>query len=211
MTENIDTALLAIYGEVGYVQKKGKGGLNYTFAGEAALIEAVRPQMVKAGVTMRVTEILDVRHEAYQTTKGSSMNRVTLTAVVRFTHAESQTWVDCQARGEGADVGDKASAKALTGAFKYALRETFCIETGDDPDNHPSEEQERAPERGPELGDAPTCENPDCNLLCNWRHNKPNAAKLYKAWVCPKWVSGSKDHSFIFVNEDATPAPEEER
>jgi hypothetical protein len=41
-------------------------------------------------------------------------------------------------------VGDKATAKAMTGAYKYALRQTFCIETGDDPDKDPSVDQERA-------------------------------------------------------------------
>ena len=39
--------------------------------------------------------------------------------------------------GEGSDTGDKASNKALTGAYKYALRQTFCIETGDDPASTP--------------------------------------------------------------------------
>ncbi|CAK0779069.1 hypothetical protein CCP3SC15_6260001 [Gammaproteobacteria bacterium] len=28
--------------------------------------------------------------------------------------------------------------------YKYALRQTFCIETGDDPDKSPSQQQERA-------------------------------------------------------------------
>ena len=37
---------------------------------------------------------------------------------------------------------NKAIYKAMTGAFKYALRQTFIIETGDDPDKTPSTELE---------------------------------------------------------------------
>ena len=39
--------------------------------------------------------------------------------------------------------------KALTGAYKYALRQAFLLETGDDPDRQPSHEQE-APAHDPE-------------------------------------------------------------
>ena len=36
-------------------------------------------------------------------------------------------------------MGDKSQNKALTVAKKYALRQTFCIATGDDPENESSE------------------------------------------------------------------------
>ena len=41
------------------------------------------------------------------------------------------------------DTGDKDSNKAMTAAFKYALRQTLMIETGDDPDKTPNGEFER--------------------------------------------------------------------
>jgi hypothetical protein len=44
--------------------------------------------------------------------------------------------------GEGADQGDKAPYKAMTGALKYALLQSFLLATGDDP------EDERADARG---------------------------------------------------------------
>jgi len=36
--------------------------------------------------------------------------------------------------GYGVDGGDKGPGKAISYAFKYALLKTFCLETGDDPD-----------------------------------------------------------------------------
>lgn len=145
MTENIGQAIAAIYGEIGYVQKTGSisVGQRYNFAGEADLIGALRPHMVEHGVVMFVEYIGGVLHETYETSKGTVMNRVSLIATIKFLHAPSGTSISVSAAGEGSDVGDKATPKALTGAFKYALRQTFCIETGDDPDDTPSTEQER--------------------------------------------------------------------
>ena len=133
----VEFAILEVYRRVGYVQKHGArgGGVPYTFASESALLAAIRPEMVAAGLTMRVHHIHDVRHETVQTTTGKDVNRVTLSATIRFAHPRSETSVDVESVGEGADSADKATAKALTSAYKYALRETFAIETGDDPDD----------------------------------------------------------------------------
>lgn len=41
----------------------------------------------------------------------------------------------CVVVGEGADKGDKGIYKAMTGAFKYWIANTFAIATGDDAEN----------------------------------------------------------------------------
>lgn len=146
---NVEEAILHVYRKVAFVQKTYRDELKYSFAGEAAIIEAVRPWMVEAGLTLRVVSYRNVQHERYITKSGANMNSVTLEAVVRFTHAPSRTWVDVEALGEGADSGDKATNKAMTGALKYAQRQTFDLETGDDPDLDSSRDQERGQERPP--------------------------------------------------------------
>jgi hypothetical protein len=50
--------------------------------------------------------------------------------------------------GEGLDRGDISINKAATSAYKYALRQTFCIETSDDPDNFSSDGMERGKATG---------------------------------------------------------------
>lgn len=132
--KNIGEAISAIYSEIGYVQKEGQvsfGSTKYKYAGEAAFIAALRPVMVKHGVTIRVFET-EISHY----TPGHVIVRCTY----MFTHAASDTCITVQSFGEGKDTGDKAIPKALTGAFKYALRQTFMLETGDDPDKVSSEE-----------------------------------------------------------------------
>lgn len=132
--KSIGEAIHAIYGEIGYVQKEGQvnfGNTKYKYAGEAAFIAALRPVMVKYGVTISVncTEL------AY-----NAPGHVIVRCTYIFAHKDSGTFMQVESLGEGKDSGDKAIPKALTGAYKYALRQTFMLETGDDPDKVSSEE-----------------------------------------------------------------------
>jgi hypothetical protein len=146
--KDIHAAINAVMGEVGYVQKTKTNGLNYSFASEADLIKALRPVMIEHGITFYPSGVQIVANEAYETSNGKLMNRVIGMFTFTFTHAPSGTSLQVTVLGEGADVGDKASNKAMTGALKYALRQTFVIETGDDPDATSSEEQDRKSKPG---------------------------------------------------------------
>ena len=148
--KSIHEAINAVMNEVGYVKKSKSGGLNYSFAGESALIAAIRPSMVEHGIYMSVANIRELKRETYPTKSGTIMNNTIITGVVRFAHV-SGSEILVESIGEGSDVGDKSANKALTGLYKYALRQTFCIETGDDPDKYASEERVQIPEISDEL------------------------------------------------------------
>lgn len=139
--KNIHEAINAVMEEVGYVKKARTQGLNYSFAGEAALISALRPSMVENGIYVSVSRVIKIERENYTTAKGTAMVNTIIHAEVKFTHVKSDTFVTVESVGEGSDAGDKSANKAMTGLYKYALRQTFCIETGDDPDKHKSEER----------------------------------------------------------------------
>jgi G3E family GTPase len=64
--------------------------------------------------------------------------------VMDYTLVDSQTGEreTIRVAGEGRDPGDKGPYKAMTGALKYALLQTFLIATGDDPENERSERAE---------------------------------------------------------------------
>jgi len=156
---NIHTALLQVMGDVGYVQKQGKmvfGATKYNYAGESDLIAALRPSLIKAGITfyclsskgINCDDVVTEKYDKYQKQTVVQLNhRHCAEYVFRFTHAESGTYIDACAIGDGLDAGDKAAYKAATGALKYALRQTFIIETGDDPDKVSSESQGGTPTR----------------------------------------------------------------
>lgn len=135
---NIAKAILAVYSEVGYVNKNGKNSAqNYAYAGEADFIEALRPAMIAAGlISLPVKIVGECRHiPGDKDTKPK--NHAAYIYTFRIIHAASGEYIDVEAAGEGIGNDDKSSYKAATGAQKYALRQLFLIETGNDPDKDP--------------------------------------------------------------------------
>lgn len=189
MSENIFTAVNEIMKSVGYVKKQRASGLNYTFAGETALIEALRPEMVENGIFCYVRDYHVISEEPYTTAKGTEMQNVRIKANIVFNHAPSGTEIVVCALGEGADTSDKATNKAMTGAYKYALRQTFCIETGDDPDK---ERVERAARQQPRR-QAKQEPQPEADA-------EPEMAVTYPGWV--RGVETSKGEAYIMLPTD---------
>ena len=135
--ESLREAQLAVMEDVGYVQKLGKvgtGKFGYTYAGEKELIAQLRPSMVTHGGVMYPVKSDVYETESYTTEKGSRVSIVLGTRVFRFEHVHSGDYTDVEVFAEASDRGDKRASKAMTLAKKYALREFFLIETGDDPD-----------------------------------------------------------------------------
>jgi hypothetical protein len=134
--DSIDKAILAVMEQVGYVRKRRSpnAGVSYAFAGERDLIAAIRPWMVQYGIIVSVEDVTDVAENDYETKGGGRMHAASATVTFRLTHAPSGTSRIVKDRGEGADVSDKSNGKLMTYAYKNMLRRSFCIETGEDPD-----------------------------------------------------------------------------
>lgn len=133
MSAKIAAALHKVMSSVGYVQKTGKNAFHgYRYAGEADLLEKLRPAMLDAGLLLipSVTSVSPIDEH------GNTTVRLEYTLV----HKDGEIWPDkIGAAGCGGDknkngVGDKGLYKALTGANKYLLFKLFQIETGDDPE-----------------------------------------------------------------------------
>jgi hypothetical protein len=144
--KSLAEAMHRVMTHVGYIQKKGTVavGKGYKFAGEAQFIEAIRPELVAQQIVVCPIGMKAIVNEVFPSSNGTPQNRIVLRVTFRFTHAPSGEFLDVQTCGEGIDNGDKATNKAMTGAMKYALRQSFVIETGNDPDETPSQQQERA-------------------------------------------------------------------
>lgn len=140
-SQDILSALNAAYRAVGYVKKSGDAtGAegSFKFAKEADFIAAIRPELIKHGVIFYQSACAVISHEGFDATVGAKtqrVNRVLANFTFRFQHCIGRDYIDVTALGEGTDVeGDKAAYKAMTGALKYALRQTLLIETGDEPE-----------------------------------------------------------------------------
>lgn len=131
---NVFSAIAAVVAEIEPVTKQKVAGLKYPIIGEAAIMGVVRPLLVKHALTIVPTNVDLLDSSGWETKSGTRMNRTVTRVTYRIAHHPSGSHVDVQTIGEAADAGDKSVAKSLTIAWKYAIRQTFAIETGDDPD-----------------------------------------------------------------------------
>lgn len=131
-TKNLIAALAKAYSEIGGVEKaRHNTQQNYAYAGDVDFVNAVRPALISNGLTITPCDVRVVTTENYTTSKGTHMLRMVGVWNFRVAHTSGEAII-IAALGEGCDTGDKASYKAATGAFKYALRQAFVIATGDD-------------------------------------------------------------------------------
>jgi hypothetical protein len=130
---NIHVALSAVMAEIDgvVVQKKKSEGLNYAFASIDDMIAVIRPALTKHGIVVYPSGVTEMTRIAEPNSKGTIMTTVSALFTFTFAHGESDTFAFAQVPGEGKDSSDKAHNKALTAAYKYALKQTLMIETGD--------------------------------------------------------------------------------
>lgn len=134
---DIYKALSAITAETEAVGKERKNTQQgYNFRGIDDLVTAVRKAMAKHGVTVVPRVTAQERFE-YQTRNGGTMHCAVVTMEHHFFAADGSS-VFAVTVGEGSDSGDKATNKAMSAAFKYALLPVFLLGGGEDSENdHP--------------------------------------------------------------------------
>jgi len=128
------------------VQGVGKNSKNtqqgFMFRGIDAVINAVGPAFRKHGVTA-VPELLNERTEVITTSKGGTMSRVCVRVAYTFYGSEGD-YVQAVVAAEAFDSGDKATAKAMSVAYRTALLQVLCLPTDEpDPDSYSYERSQR--------------------------------------------------------------------
>jgi ERF superfamily len=117
---------------LGYIQKRGHNERhNYNYVTAADLAGSVGDILAELGVVV-IPQLQSISTEPPR----SSSERITRIVMnYRFIDARSGEELTVRVAGEGADAGDKAPYKAMTGALKYALLQSFLLATGDDPED----------------------------------------------------------------------------
>jgi hypothetical protein len=122
---NIAQRIAAVMGEVDYVQKEKKQGMNYSIVSHDAVTAKVRPLLHKHGVIYYPRGL----HVA------QNGNRTEAVFSVRFENIDDRSdFIDVETIGYGVDPQDKGPGKAISYGVKYALLKVLGLETGDDPD-----------------------------------------------------------------------------
>lgn len=129
----------------------GKDSFNsqqkFKYRGVDAVMNALHPVMQKYGLFC-TPDVLEQIREERLTTNGGTLKYSILK--VKYTmYAPDGSTVSATVIGEGMDSGDKASNKAMSVAFKYAMFQLLCIPTEEmidtdaetPPENKPKQEQ----------------------------------------------------------------------
>ena len=125
--KNIYQRIVSIMGELDYIQK-GSNKVNgqYRFVSHDQVTAKIHPLLVKHGVVV-IPTVEDFSQDN---------NRTIVKLRVYFVNQDnSADAFYINTIGYGLDSSDKGPGKAISYAYKYALLKTFCLETGDDPDN----------------------------------------------------------------------------
>jgi hypothetical protein len=132
---NLRQKLALVRRRLGYIQKRGHNELhNYSYVTAADLAGAVGDILSELGVVV-VPQLDSISHEAALNGRADSEHVTHVVMKYSFVDVDTDEDITVKIAGEGMDAGDKAPYKAMTGALKYALLQSFLLATGDDPED----------------------------------------------------------------------------
>ena len=131
---NLRQKLAEVRRRIGYVQKRGHNErFNYSYVTAADIAGSVGDILAELGVVV-IPSLEEISYESV-TGRGEATRMARVIMAYTFADVDSGEEVIATAAGQGLDAGDKAPYKAMTGALKYALLQTFLLGTGDDPED----------------------------------------------------------------------------
>ena len=135
MQLNLRQKLAEVRRRIGYIQKRGHNErFNYTYVTAADLASAVGDALADLGVVI-VPRLESIAYESVSPNQGYPDRFTRVVMTYTFMDVNSAEELTVKMPGEGRDPGDKGPYKAMTGALKYALLQSFLIATGDDPED----------------------------------------------------------------------------
>jgi hypothetical protein len=132
---NLRQKLALVRRRIGYIQKRGHNELhNYKYVSAADLAGAVGDILAELGVLV-VPRLESISHEPAGSGRSDGGHLTHVVMNYSFVDVDTGEDITVKVAGEGVDGGDKAPYKAMTGALKYALLQSFLLATGDDPED----------------------------------------------------------------------------
>lgn len=137
-------ALTRVMADVGAVRKSEiNQHQRFNFRGIDAVVNAVSPALRAHGVVVAPT-LLEKELKETRTAKGAVMANVYVT--VRYTfYGPAGDKIEATVAAESFDSGDKATAKAMSVAFRTALLQTLALPTDEPDPDHDVYERAAAP------------------------------------------------------------------
>ena len=132
---NLRQKLALVRRRLGYIQKRGLNEVHsYRYVTAADIAGAVGDILAELGVVV-LPRLQSISHEPARPGRSDSEHLTRVVMSYTFADVDTDEEITVKVAGEGLDAGDKAPYKAMTGALKYALLQSFLLATGDDPEN----------------------------------------------------------------------------
>jgi len=141
---NVQQSLAAVMADVQAVGKNDRNqAQGFKFRGIDAVMNAVGPVLRKHGVVV-VPEVISVDYSTVEVgSKRTLMGHARLVVAYRFFGPEGDS-ITSTVAAEAMDAGDKATAKAMSVAFRTCLLQALCLPTDEpDPDSEVYERSEK--------------------------------------------------------------------
>ena len=143
---NLRQKLAEVRRRIGYVQKRGHNErFNYSYVTAADIAGSVGDLLAELGVVV-IPRLEEISYES-AASRGEATRMARVVMAYTFADVDSGEEVIAKVAGQGLDPGDKAPYKAMTGALKYALLQSFLLATGDDPEDERLDGRSTNPER----------------------------------------------------------------
>jgi hypothetical protein len=131
---NLRQKLAEVRRRIGYIQKRGHNErFNYSYVTAADIAGSIGDILAELGVVV-IPRLEDISYES-AVGRGEAIRMARVVMAYTFADVDSGEEVIAKVAGQGLDPGDKAPYKAMTGALKYALLQSFLLATGDDPED----------------------------------------------------------------------------
>lgn len=131
---------------------------NFNFRGIEDIMRALKPLLAKHQVIV-VPNVVERQDSERPTKSGGTLYTVLLHVRFTFYGPDGDSFT-ASGWGEGTDSGDKATNKAMTGAFKYVLVQVFSIA-----DAGTADADAESPEQAPDLRGQATITKAQVNAL----------------------------------------------
>jgi len=131
---NLRQKLAEVRRRIGYIQKRGHNErFNYSYVTAADIAGSVGDILSELGVVV-IPCLENITYESAPG-RGETTRMAQVVMAYTFSDVDSGEEIVAKVAGQGLDTGDKAPYKAMTGALKYALLQSFLLATGDDPED----------------------------------------------------------------------------
>jgi hypothetical protein len=131
---NLRQKLAEVRRRIGYIQKRGHNErFNYSYVTAADIAGSVGDILSELGVVV-IPCLENITYES-SPGRGETTRMAQVVMAYTFSDVDSGEEIVAKVAGQGLDTGDKAPYKAMTGALKYALLQSFLLATGDDPED----------------------------------------------------------------------------